>query len=211
MLTQRALLADDHPMFREGLRTLLEEEGFEIVAEVSDGLEAVRLAGELKPQVAILDLGMPLLNGIDSAREINKRAPDVHVVMLTMYEEDAYVLEALRAGIRGYVLKAQVADDLVQAIREVMRGGIYLSPGISDSVMVAYRSKRELPFDHLTDRERQVLQLVAEGYTTKQIADLLSISPSTADSHRTRLMQRLQIHDTASLVRYAIRRGVVEP
>jgi two-component system response regulator NreC len=211
MMSQRVLLADDHPMFREGLKTLLEDEGFEVVGEASDGLEAVQLVSELKPQVAVLDLAMPRLNGIDSARELNKRAPDVQVVMLTMYEEDAYVLEALRAGIRGYVLKAQAADDLVSAIREVLHGGIYLSPGISESVMIAYRSKRELPSDHLTDRERQVLQLVAEGHTTKEIADLLAISPSTADSHRTRLMQRLHIHETASLVRYAIRRGVIEP
>jgi DNA-binding NarL/FixJ family response regulator len=154
---------------------------------------------------------MPRLNGIDAAREMLKRSPEIQVILLTMHEEEPYVLEALRSGVRAYVLKAQAAADLVRAIHEVMRGGIYLSPGISDSVMIAFRSKRELPSDHLTDRERQVLQLVAEGNTTKKVADLLGISVSTADSHRTRLMQRLEIHDTASLVRYAIRRGVIEP
>jgi DNA-binding NarL/FixJ family response regulator len=211
MMTQRVLLADDHPMFREGLRALLEREGFEVVAEASDGHEAVGLIDKLLPQIAVLDLAMPRLNGIDAAREMLKRSPEIQVILLTMHEEEPYVLEALRSGVRAYVLKAQAAADLVRAIHEVMRGGIYLSPGISDSVMIAFRSKRELPSDHLTDRERQVLQLVAEGNTTKKVADLLGISVSTADSHRTRLMQRLEIHDTASLVRYAIRRGVIEP
>jgi two-component system response regulator NreC len=207
----RVLLADDHPMFRQGLKAVLEREGFEVVAEASNGHEAVRLAHELNPHVAVLDLGMPLLNGIDAARDIHKRAVDTQVVLLTMYEEDAYVLEALRAGIRGYVLKAQAAADLVTAIREVMRGSIYLSPGISAAVVNAYKAKSDLPPDPLTDRERQVLQLVAEGKTTKEVASVLGLSVRTADSHRTRIMQKLEIHETASLVRYAIRRGFIKP
>lgn len=204
------LIADDHPMFRQGLKSLLEREGFEVVGEAADGHEAARLARQLNPSIAVLDLGMPSLNGIEAARDIYKRAPGTQVVLLTMYEDDAYVLEALRAGIRGYVLKAQAASDLIAAIREVLRGAVYLSPGISEAVINAYMSKTELPPDPLTDRERQVLQLVAEGNTTKQIASTLGVSVKTAESHRTRMMQKLAIHETASLVRYAIRRGFIK-
>ena len=207
---QRVLLADDHPMFRQGLKALLEREGFEVVAEAADGHEAVRQARQLTPAVAVLDIGMPLLNGIDAARQILKQTPSTQVVVLTMYEEEAYVLEALRAGIRGYVLKAQAAADLVAAIREVLRGAVYLSPGISKAVVDAYMGKSELPLDPLTDRERQVLQLIAEGKTTKEIAEILGLSVKTADSHRTRIMQKLEIHETASLVRYAVRRGFIK-
>ena len=209
-MMQTILLADDHPMFRQGLRALLEREGFDVVAEASDGHEAVRMARQLNPSIAVLDIGMPLLNGIDAARDIHKQASDTEVVLLTMYEEEAYVLEALRAGIRGYVLKAQASQDLLGAIREVQRGAVYLSPGISKAVVDAYVGKSELPPDPLTDRERQVLQLVAEGKTTKEVADVLGLSVKTADSHRTRIMQKLEIHETASLVRYAIRRGVIK-
>jgi DNA-binding NarL/FixJ family response regulator len=210
MMMQSVMLADDHPMFRQGLKALLEREGFDVVAEAADGHEAVRLARQLNPSIAVLDIGMPLLNGIDAARDIHKQASDTEVVLLTMYEEEAYVLEALRAGIRGYVLKAQAASDLVGAIREVQRGAVYLSPGISKAVVDAYVGKSELPRDPLTDRERQVLQLVAEGKTTKEVAEVLGLSVKTADSHRTRIMQKLEIHETASLVRYAIRRGFIK-
>jgi DNA-binding NarL/FixJ family response regulator len=210
-MMQTILLADDHPMFRQGLKALLEREGYDVVAEAADGHKAVRLARQLNPTIAVLDIGMPLLNGIDAARDIHKHAPETEVVLLTMYEEEAYVLEALRAGIRGYVLKAQAASDLLAAIREVLRGAVYLSPGISKTVVDAYMGKSELPLDPLTDRERQVLQLVAEGKTTKAVADILGLSVKTADSHRTRIMQKLQIHETASLVRYAIRRGFIKP
>ena|SRR5690606_582554 len=209
-MMQRIMLADDHPMFRQGLRSLLEKDGFEVVGEASNGHEATRMARKLNPNVAVLDLGMPMLNGVDAARDIYKRSPETQVVLLTMYEDDAYVLEALRAGIRGYVLKAQAASDLLSAIREVIRGAVYLSPGISEAVVNAYMAKSELPPDPLTDRERQVLQLVAEGNTTKQIASLLGVSVKTAESHRTRMMQKLGIHETASLVRYAIRRGFIK-
>ena len=209
-MDMRILLADDHPMFRQGLRALLEREGFEVVGEASDGHEAVRLARNLEPNVAVLDVGMPLLNGIDAAREIHRRVPRTQVVLLTMFEEDAFALEALRAGVRGYVLKAQAAADLVGAIREVVRGAIYLSPGISEAVVNAL-SKADSPVDPLTDRERQVLQLVAEGNSTKKIASILGLSTKTAESHRTRIMQKLDIHETAGLVRYAIRRGLIKP
>jgi DNA-binding NarL/FixJ family response regulator len=207
---QTVMLADDHPMFRQGLKALLEREGFDVVGEAANGHDAVRMARQLNPGIAVLDIGMPLLNGIDAARDIHKQASDTEVVLLTMYEEEAYVLEALRAGIRGYVLKAQAAADLVGAIREVLRGAVYLSPGISKAVVDAYVGKSELPRDPLTDRERQVLQLVAEGKTTKEVAEVLGLSVKTADSHRTRIMQKLEIHETASLVRYAIRRGFIK-
>jgi DNA-binding NarL/FixJ family response regulator len=209
-MMQTVILADDHPMFRQGLKALLEREGFDVVGEAANGHDAVRMARQLNPGIAVLDIGMPLLNGIDAARDIHKQASDTEVVLLTMYEEEAYVLEALRAGIRGYVLKAQAAADLVGAIREVLRGAVYLSPGISKAVVDAYVGKTELPRDPLTDRERQVLQLVAEGKTTKEVAEVLGLSVKTADSHRTRIMQKLEIHETASLVRYAIRRGFIK-
>jgi two-component system response regulator NreC len=205
------VLADDHSMFRQGLAALLEREGFNVLGQAANGHEAIQLVQQHKPLLAILDFGMPLLNGIDAAREIHKRAPDTQVLLLTMFEDDAYVLEALRAGIRGYVLKAQAARDLINAISEILRGSIYLSPGISEAVVKAYMSKDEQPAEVLTDRERQVLQLIAEGHTTKKTASLLDLSVKTAESHRTRIMQKLDIHDTAGLVRYAIRRGLIKP
>lgn len=210
-LKTRILLADDHSMFRQGLKALLEREGFNVVAEADNGHEAIRLVRKHNPSLAILDFGMPLLNGIDAAREIHKRAPDTQVLLLTMFEDDDYVLEALKAGIRGYVLKAQASTDLINAMREVLRGSVYLSPGISEAVVKAYMSKRDQPSDLLTDRERQILQLIAEGHTTKKTASILDLSVKTAESHRTRIMQKLDIHDTAGLVRYAIRRGLIKP
>ena len=210
-LKKRIVLADDHSMFRQGLKALLEREGFNVVGEASNGHEAIREVKKHQPALAILDFGMPLLNGIDAAREIHKRSPDTQVLLLTMFEDDDYVLEALKAGIRGYVLKAQASTDLINAMREVMRGSVYLSPGISEAVVKAYMSKRDQPSELLTDRERQILQLIAEGHTTKKTAALLDLSVKTAESHRTRIMQKLDIHDTAGLVRYAIRRGLIKP
>jgi DNA-binding NarL/FixJ family response regulator len=207
----QVLLADDHQIVRQGLKSMLEHEGFRIVAEASDGREAVRLASSSHPDVAVLDLAMPVLNGIDAGREILRSAPRVRVVLLTVHREDPYVLEALRAGVSAYVLKTQAAVDLIQAIREVMRGAMYLSPGVSRVVVDAYRKKTDLPADPLSPREREVLQLVAEGKTTKEVAAVLGISFKTAESHRTRIMAKLGIHETAGLVRYAIRAGLIEP
>ena len=207
----QVLLADDHLIVRQGLRALLEREGFRVVGEAADGREAVHLAGGSHPDVAILDLAMPNLNGLDAARELLRGDPRMKAILLTMHTEDPYVLEALRAGISGYVLKTQAGDDLIQAIREVLRGSIYLSPGVSRAVVDAYRAKSDLPPDPLSPREREVLQLVAEGKTTKEVASLLGVSVKTAESHRTRIMAKLDIHETAGLVRYAIRRGLVQP
>jgi two-component system response regulator NreC len=207
----RVLLADDHLIFRQGLKGLLEREGLQIVGEAADGQEAVRRARDLSPDVAVLDLTMPLLNGLDAAREIVRASPRTRPILLTMHTEDPYVMEALRAGIKGYVLKAQPSTDLVQAIQEVSRGRIYLSPGISRTVVEAYLAKTELPPDPLSPREREVLQLVAEGKTTKEVARLLGVSIKTAENHRTRILAKLDIHETAGLVRYAIRRGLIQP
>ncbi len=207
----RIILADDHLIVRQGLRSILEQEAYTILGEAGDGREALRLAQELAPDVAVLDLAMPLLNGLDAAREISRASPQTKTILLTMHTEDPYVMEALRAGVKGYVLKTQAAQDLVQAIREVSRGAMYLSPGISRTVVEAYLAKSELPPDPLTSREREVLQLIAEGKTTKEVAVILGVSVKTAESHRTRIMGKLEIHETATLVRYAIRRGLVQP
>jgi DNA-binding NarL/FixJ family response regulator len=207
----QVLLADDHQIVRQGLRAMLEHEGFKVVGEAGDGREAVRLAETTHPDVAVLDLMMPALNGLDAAREMLRASKRMKAILLTMHTDDPYVLEALRAGISGYVLKTQATQDLVQAIREVTRGAIYLSPGVSKTVVDAYRNKSDLPPDPLSPREREVLQLVAEGKTTKEVAALLGISVKTAESHRTRIMSKLGIHETAGLVRYAIRRGIVQP
>jgi len=207
----RIVLADDHVLVRQGLKSLLEREHFQVMAEASDGQDAVRLAEAHQPDIAILDISMPTLNGIDAARGLSRSAPKTKVILLTQHEEEQYIHEALEAGVKGYVLKSQVANDLIQAIRQVGRGEFYLSPGISRAVMEAYRNKSERPADPLTVRERQVLQLIAEGKSTKDTASVLGISVKTAESHRMRLMQKLNIHETASLVRYAVRRGLIQP
>lgn len=207
----RVLLADDHVLVRQGLKSLLEREKFEVVAEASDGQEVIRLAETVHPDIAVIDISMPTLNGIDAARELARFCPKTKVILLTQHEEEQYIYEALQVGVKGYVLKSQVASDLVHAMQQVSKGGIYLSPGVSQAVVEAYRSKSEKPSDPLSGRERQVLQLIAEGRSTKDVASLLGISVKTAESHRSRLMQKLDIHETASLVRYAVRRGLVQP
>lgn len=206
----RVVIADDHEMFREGLKALLKDEGFTFVGEASDGLEAVRLCKEQHPEVAILDLSMPLLNGVFAAQEIKKSSPRTKVVLLTQHTEDYMVLSGLRAGVRGYVLKTKTSSELVQALRAVCKGEMYLTQSVSSTVVQAYLTNSEIPERTLSDRERQVLQLVAEGKTTKEIATLLGISVNTAESHRANLMDKLDIHDTAGLVRYAIHNGIIQ-
>jgi DNA-binding NarL/FixJ family response regulator len=205
------LLADDHVLVRQGLRSLLDREKIQVIAEASDGQEVIRLAEAHHPDVAVMDISMPTLNGIDAARELARSCPKTRVILLTQHEEEQYLHEALESGVRGYVLKSQVVSDLVHAIRQVSRGGFYLSPGVSQAVVEAYRSRSERPSDPLSIRERQVLQLIAEGKSTKDVASLLGISVKTAESHRSRLMKKLDIHETASLVRYAVRRGLIQP
>ncbi len=210
-MSLRIVLADDHVIVRQGLKALLEREKLEVAGEASDGREAVELARELQPDLIILDVAMPLLNGMEAAREILRSNPRARVILLTMHAEDHYVLEALRAGATGYVMKTRASGELVQAIREVQRGNVYLSPGVKRAVISAFLAKGGPPSEPLTSRERQVLQLIAEGRTTKQAAALLNISTKTAESHRTHIMQKLDIHETAGLVRYAIRSGLTRP
>jgi DNA-binding NarL/FixJ family response regulator len=207
----RIVLADDHVLVRQGLRSLLEREKFQVVAEASDGQEAIRLTETHHPDIAVIDISMPILNGIDTVRELGRSCPKTKTILLTQHEEDQYIREALGVGVKGYVIKNQVASDLIHAIQQVSRGQFYLSPGVSRAVVEAYRSKSDSPADPLTGRERQVLQLIAEGKSTKDAASLLGISVKTAESHRMRLMQKLDIHETASLVRYAVRHGLVQP
>ncbi len=194
-----------------GFKALLEQHGFTVVGEVADGRDASRLAQELDPAVAVLDLAMPHLNSLEAAREIARASPWTKTILLAVHTADQYVLEVLQAGIHGYVLRSQATTDLVKAIYEVMRGGLYLSPGISETISQIYTAKIDLPPDPLTPREREVLQLIAEGKTTKEIAGFLGVSVKTAGSHRTRLMQKLGIRKTAALVRYAIRQGLIQP
>ena len=202
------LLADDHVLVRQALRFLLERAGMAVIGEASDGQEALEMAHEQPPDVAVLDLGMPRLNGLETARRLRDACPQTKIIVLTGHTEDSYVLEAVQAGVVGYVVKTQATLDLVQAIRDVLQGGVYLSPQVSRTVVTAYLTRSDLPPDPLTSREREVLQRIAEGETTKEIAWRLDLSVKTVESHRTRLMHKLDIHETATLVRYAIRRGL---
>ena len=210
MLT-RVLLADDHPIFLQGMKVLLEREKFEVIGQASDGRQAVKMAEKLKPDVVILDLAMPLMNGLDAAREIGKASPGIKKILLTNYTDEQYILDALRAGVNGYLVKTKAAADLIQAIHEVSRGALYLSSGVSRELLQAYLENEAGRVKPLSGREREVLQLIAEGKTTKEIAAILGVSPKTVETHRMRLMDKLDIHETAGLVRYAIRRGVIQP
>ena len=206
----QVLLADDHPIVLRGLKILLEREGIRVAAEAADGREAVARATEIRPDVAILDLAMPILNGLDAAGEIMQTSPGTKTILLSVHGEDQYILAALRTGVHAYVLKSQAFADLVQAIREVHRGTTYMSPGISRAVVEAYRGRAEPPHDPLSPREREVLQLIAVGKSTKELAGILGMSVKTAESHRSRIMGKLGVHEIAGLVRYAIRRGLIQ-
>jgi DNA-binding NarL/FixJ family response regulator len=206
----RLLLADDHQILRQGLRTLLELAGLRVIGEASNGREAVRLASREAPDVCVLEVSMPELNGIDAAIQIMDVTPGSHIVLLTARAEEHRIVAALRAGVRGYVMKTQAVADLIDAIREVAAGGMYLSPVVSGILAEAYLAGSEPTADPLTSREREILQLIAEGKTTKEIGTLLNLTRNTAESYRARLMEKLNIHHTAGLVRYAIRRGLVQ-
>ncbi len=207
----RILLADDHDVVRHGFRAILERGGFEVAAEAADGREAVRLAAAEQPDIAVLDLAMPHLNGLDAGRQIvQASAARTRVVLLTMHNEEHQIIAALRAGIRGYIVKTEGTTQLIHALREVAAGATYLSPSVCAIVVGAFLSGKELKADPLNNREREVLQLVAEGRSTKEVATILGVSVKSAESYRTRLMDKLNIHETATLVRYAIRRGLIQ-
>jgi DNA-binding NarL/FixJ family response regulator len=211
----RLLLGDDHTLMRQGLKKILEERrDWEVVAEAGDGRMAVGLALDLLPDVVVLDIGMPLLNGIEATSQIVRKAPQVRVLILSMHPDEAYVARAMKAGARGYLLKDSAGADLIGAISAVAAGKSYFSPAVAKVVLDEYarRLADERVIDQyelLTEREREVFQLVAEGHSTKEIADMLSVSPTTIDTHRTHVLQKLDVHNTAELVLYAVRRGVI--
>ena len=205
----RIVLADDHAVVRDGVKLLLElEPGFEVVGQGENGLEAVKLVRELSPDVVVLDRAMPLLNGVDAAREIRQASPSTSLVLLTMDTDESHLLEALQAGFRACVLKSYEARELIRAIHTVVAGGTYLQPGLSRAVVEAFIAHTEAPPEPLSRRERQVLQLLAEGKRTREVAALLRVDVKTAETHRAHIMEKLGIHETAGLVRYALRQGV---
>jgi DNA-binding NarL/FixJ family response regulator len=208
----RILLADDHALVRAGIRALLESiEGVEVVGEASDGHEALRLMGEQHPDLALFDISMPGLNGLEATARAVKEYPRTRVVVLSMHADDEYVYRAFRAGAAGYLLKNADRRELELAVRAVARGETWLSPAVSKKVIAAFSGGKHLedPVEVLTPRQREVLQLVAEGHSTKEIAQRLDLSVKTVESHRSQLMERLGIHDVSGLVRYAIRLGIV--
>ncbi len=208
------VLADDHHVVRQGLRVLLEAEpNFSVVGEAAEGLAVIEMVGRLKPNVLIADVMMPGVNGLEVTRQVRQRSPETRVVILSMYANEAYVLEALRIGAAGYVLKGADAAELIQAVREVAAGRRYLSPPLTDHAIEAYVQKAQAaPLDRyetLTTREREVLHLAAEGYSHSETAARLGISPRTAETHRANLMRKLGIKTQTELVRYAFRRGIL--
>lgn len=205
----RVLLAEDHRVVREGLcRLLADQEDIRVIGEAADGQEAVELAEARGPDVVVMDVGLPGLNGIEAARRLLRTRPDIRVVILTMHDDATTVDRALRAGARGFVLKGRGVETLCEAIRTVQRGDVYLSPEVSDYVVQGYLSGATQEPDPLTDREREVLQLVAEGYTSDEIAERTGLRPKTVRNYRTAIMDKLGIHSTAGLVRYALRHGI---
>lgn len=207
----RILLADDHAVVRQGFRLILSSQpDMEIVGEAGNGREAVALAEKLHPDVAVIDVAMPELNGIEATRRMGEVAPRTRVLALSMHKDSVYVREILRAGARGYLLKDQVDSDLLAAVRAVARGEGYLSPAVSDAVLNDYRRHVSDPIDLLTSREREVLQMIAEGKTNKEIATVLNLSVYTVDAHRGRIMEKLNLHSVNELVRFAVRQGLVD-
>jgi two-component system, NarL family, response regulator NreC len=207
----KILLADDHALVRQGFRLILSAQpDMQIVGEAGNGREAVELAEKLQPDVIIMDVAMPELNGIEATRRITTAAPRARVLALSMHKDAVYVREILRSGARGYLLKDSVDADLLAAVRAVAKGEGYLSPGVSDAVLMDYRKHVTDPIDLLTTREREVLQMIAEGKTNKEIATVLGLSVYTIEAHRGRVMEKLNLHSTGELVRFALRSGMID-
>lgn len=215
----KILIADDHALVRTGIATLLQSyPEFVVVGEATDGNEAVEMTGKVQPDVVLVDLAMPKMNGIEATRQIRERYPNTKVLVLTMHENDEYIYQILKSGAGGYVLKDSSREELSSAIRAVARGEKFFSSRVSEIMVESFVKRREqLPVElssadiPLTKREKEILSLVAEGLTNQQIADKLFISPRTVDTHRTNIMQKLDLHDVASLVRYAMKHGLVRP
>ena len=211
----RILLADDHTILRKGLRLLLEREpDFRIIAEAANGRDAIEAVSRETPDVVLMDIAMPLMNGIEAAKRISQEHPKTAIIILSVHSDEAYVLRALKAGARGYLLKDSAESDLLQAVRSVASGKAYFSPAVSkiladDYVRQVRQQGVEDPFDLLTARERELLQLIAELKATKEIAELLGLSPHTVDTHRGNLMQKLNVHSVPEVILYAVRRGVI--
>jgi two-component system, NarL family, response regulator NreC len=211
----RILLADDHTLVRQGLSKILEEQpDWTVVAQASDGREAVKQTLQLKPDVAIFDIGMPLLNGIEATRQVTRRLGDLHVLILSMHAEEAYITQALQAGAQGYLLKDSADTELIKAVTAVSAGKSFFSPAVARVMLDDY--VRHLAgkgivdrYEALSEREREIFQLIAEGHSNKEIAELLSVSPATVETHRAHILQKLDVHNTAELVLYAVRRGVI--
>ena len=211
----RILLCDDHTLVRTGLRKILEERhDWEVVAEAGDGREAVKLAIETKPDVAVLDIRMPKLDGIEATRQILRRVPGVRVLILTMHADEAYIVKVLQAGARGYLLKDSAGTDLINAVAAVAEGQSFFSPVVANVMLNDY--VRQLGehgvadrYETLSDREREIFQLIAEGHSNKDIAEQLFLSPNTVETHRAHIMEKLDVHSTTELVLYAVRRGVI--
>ena len=211
MKPTRILLVDDHAVVRQGFKMILDAQSdMEIVGEAANGREAVELAADLHPEIVVMDVAMPELNGIEATRRVIAADPHIRVIALSMHKDSVYVREILRAGARGYLLKDSGADDLVKAIRAVARGESYLSPAVSNAVLDDYRKHVTNPIDLLTSREREVLQMLAEGKTNKEIAVVLNLSVYTVDAHRGRIMEKLNLHSINELVRFALRNGLID-
>lgn len=212
----RVLVADDHTIMREGVRLLLEAQpDIEVVGEAADGRQVLDLANQLHPDLVVMDIQMPNLSGLEATRKIKQDFPQVRILVLTMYESDDYFFQMLNAGASGYVVKKAASSDLIAAIRAVNRGGVFLYPSVagqlvSDYLMRVKSGEEQSSYGGLTERERQVVKLIAEGYTNQAIADKLAISSNTVQTHRTRIMQRLKLHGRAELIQYAIRKGLLD-
>ena len=210
------LICDDHTILREGIRMLLNSQpDMHVVGEAMDGREAVEKARALKPDVILMDIAMPSLNGLEATKQIRREDPNARVLVLTMYESDEYVAQMLEAGATGYVLKKVAGSELVSAIHAVYQGEAFLYPSITKRLVQDYLRRIEtdqerITSDNLTDREREILQLIAEGHTSKEIADLLTLSVRTVQNHRAHIMQKLGIHDRGDLIKYAIQKGIIE-
>jgi len=211
----RLLLADDHALLRLGLKKILEERPeWQVIAEAGDGRTAVRQTLTLTPDVVILDIGMPLLNGIEATRQIIRRLPNVGVLILSMHADEAYISQALRAGARGYLLKDSAGTELIRAVSAVAAGKSFFSPAVAKVMLDDYVQRLsdkgvDDRYDTLSEREREILQLVAEGHSSKSVAELLSISPATVETHRAHILQKLDVHSTAELVLFAVRRRII--